>query len=157
MMRALVATWLVDVPHGESEGLRSALLDVRDALHEVSGRRFEKLDHDHIVDAARFLGREPEEVELQTRNIGRRLAHLAALAWRRVDDVLESRPTTITTSGPVVRRSPTGSDDSTTRSLSCATPITRRPGGRATRRVRGGARRVAARIDHRHPPRRHAR
>ena len=27
-----------------------------------------------------------------TRNIGRRLAHLAALAWRRVDDVLESRP-----------------------------------------------------------------
>ncbi len=102
MMRALVATWLVDVPHGESEGLRSALRDVRDALHEVSGRRFEKLDHDHIVDAARFLGREPEEVELQTRNIGRRLAHLAALAWRRVDDVLESRPTTITTSGPVV-------------------------------------------------------
>ena len=41
MMRALVATWLVDVPHAESEGLRSALLDVRDALHEcpVGGSR----------------------------------------------------------------------------------------------------------------------
>jgi [protein-PII] uridylyltransferase len=102
MMRALVATWLVDVPHGESEGLRSALLDVRDALHEVSGRRLEKLDAEHIVDVARFLDREPEEVELHTRNIGRRLAHLAALAWRRVDDVLEARPTTITNQGPAV-------------------------------------------------------
>ena len=102
MLRALVATWLVDVPHGESEALRSALLDVRDALHEVSGRRLEKLDADHMIDVARFLGREPEEVELSTRNIGRRLAHLAALAWRRVDDVLESRPTTITTTGPAI-------------------------------------------------------
>ncbi|MGH3459775.1 [protein-PII] uridylyltransferase [Aeromicrobium sp.] len=102
MMRALVATWLVDVPHGESEGLRSALLDVRDALHETSGRRLEKLDHDHIVDAADFLGRDPIELELHTRNLGRRLAHLAALAWRRVDDMLESRPTTVTPSGPVV-------------------------------------------------------
>ncbi len=102
MMRALVATWLVDVPHGESEHLRSALLDVRDALHEVSGRRLEKLDHDHIVDAAGFLGRDPLELELSTRNIGRRLAHLAALAWRRVDDALEARPTTVTMSGPIV-------------------------------------------------------
>jgi [protein-PII] uridylyltransferase len=104
MMRALVATWLVDVPHAETEGLRSALLDVRDALHEVSGRRFEKLDSDHIVDVARFLDRAPEELELHTRNIGRRLAHLAALAWRRVDDVLESRPTrtAVSTAGPAV-------------------------------------------------------
>ncbi len=102
MMRALVATWLVDVPHAEAEGLRSALLDVRDALHEVSGRRLEKLDADHIVDVAELLGRPPEDVELDTRNIGRRLAHLAALAWRRVDDVLETRRTTVTTSGPIV-------------------------------------------------------
>ncbi len=102
MMRALVATWLVDVPHGESEELRSALLDVRDALHETSGRRLEKLDAEHMPDVARFLGRDPEEVELHTRNIGRRLAHLAALAWRRVDDVLESRRTTITPTGPAV-------------------------------------------------------
>ena len=102
MMRALVATWLVDVPHGESEGLRSSLLDVRDALHEVSGRRLEKLDADHMIDVARFLGRAPEDVELNTRNIGRRLAHLAALAWRRVDDILDARPTTITSSGPAI-------------------------------------------------------
>ena len=102
MMRALVATWLVDVPRAETEALRSALLDVRDALHEVSGRRLERLDPQHIVDAARFLDRDPHDLELQTRNIGRRLAHLAALAWRRVDDVLESRPTTITTLGPAV-------------------------------------------------------
>src|SRR4051794_3889654 len=39
ILRALVATWLIDVPHEESEGLRLDLLDVRDALHEAVGRR----------------------------------------------------------------------------------------------------------------------
>ncbi len=102
MMRALVATWLVDVPHSESEGIRSSLLDVRDALHEVSGRRLDKLDADHIPDVAELLGRSPEDVELETRHLGRRLAHLAALAWRRVDDALETRTTRITRSGPAV-------------------------------------------------------
>lgn len=103
MMRALVATWLVDVPRAETEGLRSALLDVRDALHETSGRRLEKLDAEHMVDVAELLGRSPEEVEHETRSIGRRLAHLASMAWRRLDDVLETR-TTVTrpSGGPVV-------------------------------------------------------
>ena len=37
-MKALVATWLVDVPHADLEPSRLALLDVRDVLHEVVGR-----------------------------------------------------------------------------------------------------------------------
>jgi [protein-PII] uridylyltransferase len=90
VMRALVATWLVDVPHAESEELRSALLDVRDALHITSGRRLEKFDPDHIVEVADYLGRDPEVLEFETRNIGRRIAHLATQAWRRVDDALRT-------------------------------------------------------------------
>ncbi len=39
ILRALVATWLIDVPHEESESLRNSLLDVRDTLHEASGRK----------------------------------------------------------------------------------------------------------------------
>ena len=102
MMRALVATWLVDVPHGESEGSAvGAARRPRRAARGVRPPAREARRRPH-VDVARFLGREPEEVELSTRNIGRRLAHLAALAWRRVDDVLESRPTTITTTGPAI-------------------------------------------------------
>ena len=103
VMRALVATWLVDVPHAESEELRSALLDVRDALHITSGRRLEKFDPEHIVEVADYLGRDPEVLEFETRNIGRRIAHLATQAWRRVDDALRApRPGAVTPSRPVV-------------------------------------------------------
>ena len=38
VLKALVASWLVDVPHGDLERCRVALLDVRDALHAVAGR-----------------------------------------------------------------------------------------------------------------------
>lgn len=96
VMRALVATWLVDVPRAESEELRSQLLDIRDALHITAGRRLEKLDPEHIVEVARYLGKDPEVVEFETRNLGRRTAHLATQAWRRVDHALRTpvaRPT----------------------------------------------------------------
>lgn len=103
VMRALVATWLVDVPHAESEELRSALLDVRDALHITAGRRLEKFDPEHIVEVAEYLGRDPEVLEFETRNIGRRIAHLTTQAWRRVDDALRrQRPGAAPPSRPVV-------------------------------------------------------
>jgi [protein-PII] uridylyltransferase len=103
ILRALVATWLIDVPHGESEALRSALLDVRDALHETVGRRVERLDADNIPDVARFLGMGAEELDLHTRQLGRRIAHLAALSWRKVDDALApARRRAITPTGPAI-------------------------------------------------------
>ena len=37
-LKALVATWLVDVPHTDLERSRLALLDVRDELHGLTGR-----------------------------------------------------------------------------------------------------------------------
>ncbi|AWB92817.1 [protein-PII] uridylyltransferase [Aeromicrobium chenweiae] len=103
ILRALVATWLIDVPHGESEWLRSSLLDVRDALHQTVGRRVERLDADVIPDVAAVLGMGAEELDLHTRQIGRRIAHLASLAWRKVDDALAPpRKGTITSRGPKV-------------------------------------------------------
>ncbi|MCW2830750.1 MAG: [protein-PII] uridylyltransferase, partial [Aeromicrobium sp.] len=103
ILRALVATWLIDVPHGQSEGLRSALLDVRDALHEVTGRRTERLDPEVVPDVAQLLGMGAEELDLHTRQIGRRIAHLAALSWRRIDEALAPvRKKTFTSRGPVV-------------------------------------------------------
>ena len=89
IMRALVATWLVDVPHVESEALRRSLLDVRDALHTVTGKRGDKLTHDVIPEVAAALGMGAEELDLYVRSLGRRSAHLNALVWRRVD---ESKP-----------------------------------------------------------------
>jgi [protein-PII] uridylyltransferase len=105
MLRALVATWLIDVPHGESESLRSSLLDVRDALHEISGRRIERLDVEAIPEVARSLGMGAEELDLHTRQLGRRIAHVASLSWRKIDDALSpASPDKITPTGPVVTR-----------------------------------------------------
>lgn len=102
-LRALVATWLIDIPHRESELLRAELLDVRDALHEVAGRRVERLDSEIVPEVARYLNMEPGQLDLHARQIGRRTAHLAALAWRKIDDaVVPRRRATITSTGPVV-------------------------------------------------------
>ena len=43
VLKALVATWLVDVPHSDLERCRLALLDVRDRLHESAGRATDRV------------------------------------------------------------------------------------------------------------------
>lgn len=92
LLRSLVATWLVDVPHAEAERLRHQLLDVRDHLHDVTGKRGDRLSHDVIPEIAARMGMGAEELDLHVRNLGRRTAHLSALVWRRVDEVLAPKP-----------------------------------------------------------------
>ena len=43
VLKALVASWLVDVPHAELERCRRALLDVRDVLHAAAGRATDRV------------------------------------------------------------------------------------------------------------------
>ena len=43
VLKALVATWLVDVPHVELERSRLALLDVRDLVHDLAGRATDRI------------------------------------------------------------------------------------------------------------------
>ncbi len=106
VLRALVATWLIDVPREESESLRGALLDVRDTLHEVAGRKGDKLDAEQIPEVARALGMDAEELDLHTRQLGRRIAHLTSLAWRRIDGAVtpSTNKPRISATGPVVTR-----------------------------------------------------
>lgn len=87
LLRALVATWLVDVPHLEIEGLRHQLLDVRDLLHEETDRRSNRLTPEVIPGIAERLGMSPVELDLHVRGLGRRTAHLSALVWRRIDEL----------------------------------------------------------------------
>jgi len=42
-LRALAASWVTDRPHGEVDAAHERLLDVRDALHAVTGRPVERL------------------------------------------------------------------------------------------------------------------
>ena len=53
VLKALVATWLVDVPHVDLERSRLALLDVRDALHDVAGRATDRVAPELWGDARR--------------------------------------------------------------------------------------------------------
>jgi [protein-PII] uridylyltransferase len=93
VLKALVATWLVDVPHVDLERSRLALLDVRDALHDEAGRATDRVAPELWECLAARLGLE-EDVSAQryVRELGRRITHLSRLTWRRVDGVLARPP-----------------------------------------------------------------
>src|SRR4051794_32728863 len=89
VLKALLATWLVDVPHGELESCRQALLDVRDALHRAAGRGNDRIGPELWADMAPLLDLpDAAAVQLHVRGLGRRMTHLSRLTWRRVDSVL---------------------------------------------------------------------
>jgi [protein-PII] uridylyltransferase len=97
VLKALVATWLVDVAHTELERNRLQLLDLRDALHGVTGRATDRIAPELWSDLAVRLGLDSgEAAQRQVREVGRRITHLSRITWHRVDAVL-SRP-------PAIRR-----------------------------------------------------
>ncbi len=92
VLNALVATWLVDVPHSDLERCRLALLDVRDLLHETAGRSSDRVAPEAWSELAEGLELADERAaQVHVRELGRRITHLSRLAWRRVDAVL-ARP-----------------------------------------------------------------
>ena len=94
VLKALVATWLVDVPHVDLERCRLQLLDLRDVLQAAAGRATDRVTPELWSDLAAAVpgadeARSPEEAaQLWLRRIGRRTAHLSRLTWSRVDQVL---------------------------------------------------------------------
>jgi len=89
VLKALVATWLVDVPHVELERSRVALLDVRDALQEGAGRATDRVAPELWTEVSHRLGLEDARAaQVHVRELGRRIAHISHLTWRRVDAVL---------------------------------------------------------------------
>lgn len=96
VIKALVATWLVDVPHTELERTRLALLDVRDLVHEIAQRATDRVGPEMWTElAGRMDLPDARRAQVHVRELGRRLSHLSRLTWRRVDDVL-ARPVSVT-------------------------------------------------------------
>ncbi|MEP7090004.1 MAG: hypothetical protein ABI776_07815 [Nocardioidaceae bacterium] len=92
VLKALVATWLVDVSHADLEPARLQLLDVRDALHELTGRATDRIAPELWGDLSERLGLpDAEAAQRQVRGVGRRITHLSRLTWHRVEAVL-ARP-----------------------------------------------------------------
>lgn len=86
MLRALLVSWLVDVPAAELDRMGKDLLDIRDALQEVSGRRSDRLVADYAADVARACGyADADELRDELMATGRGIGHLASVALRTVD------------------------------------------------------------------------
>ncbi|HEU4945620.1 MAG TPA: [protein-PII] uridylyltransferase [Kribbella sp.] len=93
VLRALVASWLIDVPHPVVERARLDLLDVRDELHAVAGRATDRVVADVAADVAAGLGLADRDALL--RHIyatGRTLAHVCDVSWRRVESLMARPP-----------------------------------------------------------------
>lgn len=93
VLRNLVATWLVDVPHAEVERCRAALLAVRDALHETAGRAGDRLLPELLTPVAARVG--VADLDRHVRELGRRISYLSDLTWRRVDAALSPAPRSV--------------------------------------------------------------
>lgn len=88
-LRAMMATWLVDVPAAELERLKNTLLEIRDALQETTGRTSDRLVADYAAEVAERCGHgSPEELRSELVATGRAVAHLASVALRNVDWML---------------------------------------------------------------------
>lgn len=95
VLKALVASWLVDVPHGDVERSRTALLDLRDALHEVADRATDRVAPEYWPEVAERLGlADAEAAQRHARALGRRIAHVSRLTWRRAEATLARGPAT---------------------------------------------------------------
>ena len=93
VLRALVASWLVDVPHPVVERARRDLLDVRDVLHRVAGRATDRLVAEYAGDVAREFGLDGrDELLRHVYATGRTLAHVCDVSWRRVESLSARRP-----------------------------------------------------------------
>jgi [protein-PII] uridylyltransferase len=104
VLKALVATWLVDVSHSDLEPARMQLLDIRDELQAITGRATDRIAPELWPELAERLGLSgPEAAQRQVREVGRRIMHLSRLTWHRVDAVL-ARPPAVQRRTPALER-----------------------------------------------------
>jgi [protein-PII] uridylyltransferase len=91
-LRAISASWLADPPHGSVDQARERILDVRDALHLVTGRGTDRLLLQEQDAVAPRLGLLDADALLRTvAEAARAIAYGMDVTWRRVDQVLEAR------------------------------------------------------------------
>lgn len=89
LIKGLVATWLVDVPHADLERCRQSLLDVRDLLHAAAGRATDRVSPEYWTPIAAGLDlADDTAAQMYTRALGRRITHISRLTWRRVDGII---------------------------------------------------------------------
>ncbi|MFD0905084.1 [protein-PII] uridylyltransferase family protein, partial [Actinomadura sediminis] len=94
VMRAVAASWVAPAPDGRVREAHDLLLDVRHALHEVTGRATDRLvlqEHDAVAAALEFP--DAHALKHATAEAARTIAHAADQLWRRVERFAAGRRT----------------------------------------------------------------
>ncbi|MGN6414448.1 [protein-PII] uridylyltransferase [Flexivirga sp.] len=92
VLRALAATWLADRPHGAVDTAYARLLDVRDALHVVTGRGRDRLTRQEQDAVAALLGDDDADALLTSVvQAGRAIAHALEDTARRAGQSQRAR------------------------------------------------------------------
>ncbi|RNI24455.1 [protein-PII] uridylyltransferase [Flexivirga caeni] len=104
VLRALAGAWLADRPHGALDTAYDRLLDVRDALHVVTGRGRDRLARQDQDAVAALLG-EPDADELLTSVVqaGRVVSHALTDTMRRAGQSQRARTLRTGPRRPVLR------------------------------------------------------
>ncbi len=88
VLKAIEASWLVDASTPALEAARLMLLDVRDEVQDLAGRPSDRIAPEMWGPLAERLDlADAEAAQRHVRSLGRRIAHLSRLAWRRTDAV----------------------------------------------------------------------
>lgn len=93
VLRAIAASWLTDVPHTGWQDSLGVLLDVRDALHVVSGRPSDVLlmqEQDAVAD--RLSVPDADALLRVAYSAARSIAYASDVAWHRVERLERRRP-----------------------------------------------------------------
>ena len=108
VLKALVATWLVDVPHVELErGPARRCSTCATRSRTAPAAPTDRIAPEQWSDLAHALGlADARAAQVHVRELGRRITHLSHLTWRRVDAVL-ARPAP-DQRGPPARPDPAG-------------------------------------------------
>ncbi|QFG25397.1 [protein-PII] uridylyltransferase [Actinomadura sp. WMMB 499] len=94
VMRGVAASWVAPAPGGRVQEAHDLLLDVRHALHEVTGRATDRLvlqEHDAVAHALEFP--DAHALKHATAEAARTIAHAADQIWRRVERFAAGRRT----------------------------------------------------------------
>lgn len=86
VLRAIAASWLTDIPHEGWEGAVEYLMNVRDALHAVTGRPGDALrlqEQDAVAQVVEVA--DGDELLRQVYSAARSVAYASDVTWHRVD------------------------------------------------------------------------
>ncbi len=85
ILRAIAASWVTDYSHAEVDAAAQRLMDVRDALHQVTGRATAKLAMQEQSRVAELLQVRSDDLLLrEVIDAGRAIAYASDVTWQRV-------------------------------------------------------------------------